>query len=311
MFLAAKNAGASAVKLQKRDNQNIFTKELFTANYENENSFGKTYGEHRLALEFDKFEYQELIDYSKEIGITFFSTAFDLRSFDFLEELQMPFYKIASSDITHLPLLREIAKTGKPIILSTGGASMDDVTRAVDAILLDNSNLVLLQCTAAYPPAHNELNLRVISTFKELYQKLVIGLSSHDNGIAMDLVAYILGARVIEKHFTLNRANKGTDNAFSLEPQGFQKLTRDLKRAYVALGDGKKVVYDSELKPINKMRKKMVYSRSLPAGHVICKDDIEYKSPADGLAPYEFEAFIGKTLCTDVNEEQNLDYKQI
>jgi len=310
MILAAKQSGASAVKLQKRENSKIFTKALFDSPYENPNSFGPTYGSHRNAIEFGEAEYKELISFSKDLGITFFSTAFDLYSLELLEQLEMPFYKVASSDITHLPLLKTMASFGKPMILSTGGATMDDIHRALDAVLPLNNQVVLMQCTAAYPPVHKELNLNVIRTFSETFKDVVVGLSSHDNGIAMDLVGYILGAQVIEKHFTLNRANKGTDNAFSLEPQGLQKLVRDLERARVSLGDGHKVVYDSEKAPITKMRKKIVFSRDLKAGHVLTKDDFEFKSPADALPPYRIDECIGQTLGEDVMIDQDVDLNQ-
>ena len=297
--------------MQKRDNKTIYTKKFFDSPYENKNSFGATYGQHRECLEFGQTEYQQLVEFSKSKGITFFSTAFDLNSFYFLEELDMPFYKIASSDITHIPLIEAVAKTGKPVIISTGGASAEDIDRAASLVLSINEKLVILQCTAAYPPVHEELNLRFIQTLREKYPKQVIGLSSHDNGIAMDLVGYVLGARVIEKHFTLNRANKGTDNSFSLEPQGLAKLVRDLSRAKLAFGDGQKTVFESEKAPILKMRKKMVYRTNLPKGHVIQSEDIGFKSPADGLPPYMVEKFLGKTLLGDVLEDQDLESTQI
>ncbi len=231
------------MKLQKRDNRSLYTREGFNKPYENENSYGATYGEHRESLEFGKAEYEDLIAHAKEIGVTFFSTAFDIPSADFLAELDMPLYKIASADIINTPLLKHVAKAGKPMILSTGGATLEDVKRGYSTVAEINPQVALLQCTAGYPAAWEELDLRVISSYRDLFPDSVVGLSSHDNGIAMAVAAYVLGGRIVEKHFTLNRALKGTDHRFALEPQGLRKLVRDLKRTRVALGDGNKSMY--------------------------------------------------------------------
>lgn len=308
LFKAAKEAGANSVKLQKRDNRSLYTKKLYDSPYDNENSYGDTYGEHREYLEFNKEQYQELQAYAKELGITMFSTAFDFKSADFLADLDMPVYKIASGDLKNVPLLKYVASFNKPMIVSTGGATIDDVQRAYDAIMSVNQQLCLLQCTAAYPVPYEELNLRVITTFRERFPNIVIGLSDHDNGIAMAVAAFVLGARVVEKHFTINRAWKGTDHAFSLEPTGLRKLVRDLKRVPLALGNGVKNTYESEKKPLVKMGKKLVAARDLPAGHILTRDDIAIKSPGDGLPPYELEKILGLVLKEAITEDQDIAY---
>jgi sialic acid synthase len=309
MFAEAKECGADAVKLQKRDNRSLFTKEYYTRPYDNPHSFGTTYGEHREALEFGRSEYLELQAYAKEIGITFFATAFDAPSCEFLADLDMPAYKVASADLTNTLLLRCVAETGKPVIISTGAAVLDDVLRACDSIAEVNPNVAVLQCTASYPPAWDELNLRVITTYRELFPASVIGFSSHDSGIAMALAAYVLGSRIVEKHFTLNRAMRGSDHAFSLEPQGLSKMVRDLRRAKVALGDGTKNMYPCEVEPSVKMAKKLVSTRALPAGHVLTRDDIAAKSPGDGLPPYEIHKLVGRALRHPVEEETTLTFE--
>jgi N-acetylneuraminate synthase/sialic acid synthase len=309
LFAEAKACGAHAVKLQKRDNRSLFTRELFDKPYENENSYGSTYGEHREYLEFGRDEYVELQAYAREIGITFFSTAFDIPSADFLAELDMPAYKIASADIINTPLLRHVAAIGKPVILSTGAATLDDVRRGYDTVAEINPQVAILQCTAGYPAEFDELDLRVIETYRELFPGAVAGLSSHDNGIAMAVAAYVLGARVIEKHFTLNRALKGTDHRFSLEPQGLRKMLRDLQRTRVALGDGKKKMYPSELEPAAKMAKKIVAARDLPAGHALSGEDLALKSPGDGLPPYELDRLVGRRLRHPVLVDSPLTFE--
>jgi 3-deoxy-D-manno-octulosonate 8-phosphate phosphatase KdsC-like HAD superfamily phosphatase len=178
----------------------------------------------------------------------------------------MPAFKIASGDLTNTPLLRYVAALGRPMFLSTGGGTLEDVERAVDTILALNEQLCVMQCTAAYPCEVEELNLGVIETYRERFPELVVGLSDHQSGIAMSIVGYMLGARVIEKHFTLNHAWKGSDHAFSLMPEGMRRLVRDLHRVPDALGDGVKRPLASEERPLEKMGKQLVATRDLPAG---------------------------------------------
>lgn len=286
IFQAAKYAGVSAVKLQKRDNRTLYTREFYDSPYNSENAFGPTYGTHREALEFGESEYRDLKQYAESLGLIFFATPFDFPSVDFLERLGVPCYKTASGDVTNTPLLEYIARTGKPMIVSTGAATLEDVQRAYDTILPHNEQLAILHCTAEYPCDHKDMNLSVVQTYLSEFPEAVIGLSDHDNGIAMSLVAYVLGARVLEKHVTLNRSSKGTDHAFSLEPEGMRKLVRDVGRAAVAMGDGVKRVYDKELSARTKMAKKIVAARDLPVGHTIEPADLAFRSPGDGLPPY-------------------------
>jgi N-acetylneuraminate synthase/sialic acid synthase len=306
LIRAASHAGANAVKFQKRSNRKLFTSAAYDAPYASENSYGATYGLHREALEFGKDEYELCVEEARRCNIDFFSTAFDFESADFLANLDMPAYKIASGDLKSIPLIEYIAKIGKPVVLSTGGGELPDIDRAVEAVLKHNSNLALLQCTAGYPPEYSELNLKVIETFRQRYSDVTIGYSGHDSGIAMSLVAYVLGARVIEKHFTLNRTMKGTDHAFSLEPQGMQKLVRDITRAKLALGDGVKKMYPSEEAPLRKMGKSIFYTKSLSSNSLVREDDIDFRSPGDGIPPYLFREYLGKVLKVDVAKEEML-----
>src|ERR671934_173537 len=266
---AAKECGVNAVKLQKRSNRTLYTREFYEQPYDNELSFGRTYGEHREALELGADDYRRLLAYARERGVTLFATAFDFQSADLLAELDVAAFKFASGDLKNTPLQRHVASFGKPMLLSTGGATMTDVERAVETILPINPQLAVLQCTAAYPASVEDLNLNVIATLRDRFPQLVIGLSDHQNGIAMALVAYMLGARVIEKHFTLDHAWKGTDHAFSLMPEGLRRLVRDLRRAPLALGDGVKRPLPVERKPLEKMGKKLVAARDLDVGHVL------------------------------------------
>jgi N-acetylneuraminate synthase/sialic acid synthase len=311
LFHAAKQCGADAVKLQKRDNRSLYTRAMYESPYENENSFGSTYGEHREALEFGREEYAELKRYTQEIGITLFATGWDYPSVDLLAELEMPAFKVASGDLTNTPLLKYIAKLGKPMIVSTGGGSIEDVQRAYDAIMPINSQLCLLQCVALYPIEPQDMNLRVIETLRSRFPDVTVGLSDHQDGIAMSVLAYALGARVVEKHFTLHRSWKGTDHAFSLEPIGLQKLVRDLHRARLALGSSEKVRLPAEDKALFKMSKKLVAARDLPAGQVLRPEDIAIKSPGDGLPPYEFDNVLGKATLRSLQADEGIAFEDL
>ncbi len=311
LFKAAAECGVDAVKLQKRHNKTLFTKAAYYKPYDNENSFGLTYGEHREALEFGREEYVELQAYARELGVTMFATAFDRISADFLADLDMPAFKLASGDLKNTPLLKHVAEIGKPMIISTGGANMEDVQRAYDTIMPVNQQLAILQCTSSYPAEHPDLNLRVIETFRQQFPENVIGLSDHENGIAMATAAYVLGARLVEQHFTINHTWKGTDQVFSLEPIGMRKLVRDLRRVRQALGDGVKRVYPNEVGPISKMSKKLVAGCSLPAGHVLTEADVAIKSPGDGLPPYELYNVLGKALKRPLAEDEDILFEDL
>lgn len=299
---AAAAAGADAVKFQKRDNKRLFTREGYVAPYVNENSFGATYGEHREALELGADDYRAIQDEAEALGIDFFATAFDLPSVDFLMSLGVPAFKVASFDLTNSPLLERIASTNVPTILSTGGGTQQSVDTAVQVFTDAGTEVAVLQCTSGYPPSFEELNLQVISTFRERYPDLVIGFSGHDSGIAMAVVAFALGGRIVEKHFTLNRAMKGTDHAFSLEPDGLRKMVRDLRRARLAMGDGVKRRYDSEIAPHQKLAKMIVAARDLPEGTVVVESDLDYRSPGTGIPPAGRDLVVGKRLLKAVAE---------
>jgi sialic acid synthase len=311
LLLAARDAGANAVKLQKRDNRSLYTAAMLNKPYDHENSFGRTYGEHREYLEFGGPEYRELQAYARELRISFFATAFDFASADFLHRLDVPAYKIASGDLRNTPLLCHVAAYGKPMIVSTGGGTMDDVQRAYDTIMPINRQLCLLHCTATYPNQPEEMNLRVIATLRERFADVTVGLSDHYNGIALSLVAYMLGARVLEKHFTLNHTWKGTDHALSLEPIGMHKMIRDLQRARVSLGDGTKRILPAEAGAIAKMGKKLVAAHDVPAGQVLTANDVAIKSPGDGLPPYELKGVIGRRTKVSLSVDEDILLEQL
>jgi len=301
IFVAAAKAGATAVKLQKRANKTLYTKAFYDSPYTGPTSYGDTYGEHREFLEFGIKEYVHLQKVAQELGLVFFATAFDIPSAEFLLNLNMPVIKIASGDLRSTPLLQFLSKSDTPLILSTGGADMTHVVRALEDV--DPSRVGLLQCTAAYPADAEEMDLRVIETFRNTFPNTVVGLSSHDRGIAFPVAAYALGARIVEKHFTLDRSMKGTDHAFSLEPSGMEKMVRDLKLTKLALGNGIKKQHEREANGIRKMGKMLVYSNDVSAGSLITFSDFKIVSPNDGISPQEVKNLIGKKISKGVRED--------
>jgi N-acetylneuraminate synthase/sialic acid synthase len=311
MIKAAAECGADAVKFQKRDNKSLYTESMYNKPYDNENSFGLTYGEHREFLEFDWDEYVILKELADAQGVEFMCTAFDLPSVDFLEKLGITSYKVASGDLTNTPLLEYIAKTGKPIFLSTGASVLEEIHIAYDKISGYHDKICLLHATCAYPTEYEDLNLKVISTLRREFPDAIIGYSGHDNGILAAAIAYMLGATVVEKHFTLNHSWKGTDHKFSLEREGLRKQVRDLRRIDACLGDGAKRARECELKAKTKMGKSLYAARDLPTKHVLTEHDIAIKSPGEGLAPYRIEEIVGKRLKTPLRRESLISLEHL
>lgn len=303
MIKTAAQCGVDAVKFQKRDNKSLYTRALYNKPYDNEDSFGLTYGQHREFLEFGWEQYVALKECAEDNGVEFMCTAFDFGSVDFLEKLGINSYKLASGDLTNTPLLEYIAKLKKPIFLSTGASNLEEIRTAYKVITKYHNQLCLLHTVCMYPAEYDQLNLKVIGTLKKEFPDSIIGYSGHDNGILASVVAYMLGARVIEKHFTINHSWKGTDHKFSLEPDGLRKQVRDFKRLDMMLGSPEKKVYEVEKNAKIKMGKSLYAKSVLPAGHVLSAKDITVKSPGGGLEPYNLEQVIGKKLKVALEEE--------
>jgi len=248
----AADAGAQAVKLQKR------TPEISTPAHmrdvPRETPWGTmSYLEYRHRVEFDREQYIEIGDHATLRGLDWFASPWDLPSVAFLEELGVVAHKVASASVTDLELLAALRETGKPVILSTGMSTIEQIDRAVDA--LAGSPLVLLHATSTYPMPPEEANLRAIGTLAARYPRVPIGYSGHERGLQISLAAVSLGARVVERHITLDRTMWGSDHAASLEPTGLQHLVRDIRIIEEALGDGEKRVMPGELAPMAKLRR--------------------------------------------------------
>jgi len=253
LIKTANDIGVDAVKFQVKNIEKSFSQELLDSPYVTENSFGKTYREHKQALEFSKEQLVEIYEFSRKLGIICFSTPFDTDSVDLLETVDNPIYKISSFHVTDMPLLEKVSKTKKPIIMSTGMSSIDEIDKAVELIRKYNDQLILLQCTSCYPTDDKDVNLAVIPSLRNRYS-CPIGYSGHERGLAICTSAVTLGACVIEKHFTSDRSLKGPDHASSIEPIGMKDIVLRSKKIFTALGNSNKFVLDCELKNRQKFR---------------------------------------------------------
>ena len=303
MIIEAAACGVDAVKLQKRDNEKMFTKSILNKSYDNELSYGKTYGEHREHLDwFGEKEFIRFKSVADKHGVLFFATPFEEASAEFLHDLGVPLWKIASCDVKNLPLVKKVAEYGQPMIISTGGADFDDIMKLVLEIHPINPNYALLHCISTYPNTDEVLNLDVIAMLRLCFFNQVIGFSSHHAGILPLMIARTLGASVFEMHFTLNRGFKGTDHGFSLEPQGLRQACIDLKRVKTMLGDGKKEVLPVEKDGFVKKMGKGVYAvRKISKGEEIKREDLTIKSPAGGILPSQIDEIVGKSLICELS----------
>jgi len=294
LITAAHAAGAQCVKFQKRDVDSLFTVAARNRPYTSGNAFAPTYGEHKKFLEFTEEQFVELKQFADHTGILFTASPWDVKSADLLERVGVPFYKVASADLCNWPLLSHILAKGKPVVMSTGMASMAEVSRVVTQAVRVNPRVVLLQCTSTYPTPPGDVNLSVIQTYAREFDGLVVGYSGHENGIALSLAAATLGASVIERHLTQDRSQKGGDHAASLEPGGLRKLVRDIRTVEEARGNGVKRVMPGEEAVLLKLGKSVCSTRKIEEGEVIevgmlcCKSDV-----VAGVKPLDLDSLTG------------------
>jgi N-acetylneuraminate synthase len=251
LIKAAATAGCSAVKFQKRTPELCVPKDQWSK--VRETPWGQmTYIEYKHKIEFGLDEYSEIDKYCKEERIDWFASCWDIPSVHFIEQFNPPVYKMASASLTDFPLLKAVKDLGKPMIISTGMSTMEEIESAVD--FLGTGNLLIAHSTSTYPCPPAELNLNMITTLREKYPLLPVGYSGHETGLSTTLAALVLGACFIERHFTLDRAMWGTDHAASVEVGGMTRLVRDIRDIEDSMGDGKKVVYESEMEPRRRLR---------------------------------------------------------
>lgn len=298
----AKDAGADAVKFQKRKLDALYSKKYL----ENANAGEKTL-RYLLPIlqqvELPERDYYEIVGHCHKVGITFLCSAFDKESADFLDGLGVPAYKVASADLTNLPLLDHLVKKGKPLILSTGMSRMEEVEYTVRFLKERQASFALLHCNSTYPAAFEDINLRFMERLRQF--DVPVGYSGHERGIAVSTVASALGASIIERHLTLDRTMEGPDHAASLEPQGFKKMVRDIRQITEALGTGEEKFFSrGEILNREVLGKSLVAARRIEPGTVISAELIDVKGPALGLSPQYYEELLGKTAERVIEAEE-------
>lgn len=299
----AKKAGADYVKFQTATN--CTSKYAPKAEYQKkETGSNETQLQMALKLRLSLEQHYELFQYCCNVGISYLSTAFDIESIHFLESLNLPFWKIPSGEITNLPYLLEIAKTQKPIIMSTGMAELEEIGAAINVLRENGSGgITLLQCHTDYPTMMENVNLRVINTLSEKFN-LPVGLSDHSIGIEVPIAAVAMGATVIEKHFTLDRGMYGPDHKASIEPDDLKAMVSAIRNIEVALGNGIKRCSPIERKNIVVARKSIVAKRDIKVGEILTEENITTRRPGNGVSPMKWFNVLGTKAVRDFGEDE-------
>ena len=301
--------GANAVKFQMRDNKTLFSTEALLRPYDSTNSFGATYGEHREALELTFEEMKRVRERCYKVGVDFMCTPFDEPSLEKLIILETDVLKVASFDLGNLPLLKAMGQTGLPIVMSVGGGNIHDIQSSIEFLLKMNSTLTILHCVSKYPCPYDELNLNQIETISQQYPNLLVGCSDHFNGILSGPVAYMLGARVFEKHVTFDRSQKGSDHSFALEREGFRKFCRDIRRLPKMLNSPADQKLGQE--PVfKKLGKSIVAKRHIKFGETLSLENLTSQILVEPVIPVrEFHKIIGNKANSNIQIGQALRYE--
>jgi N,N'-diacetyllegionaminate synthase len=304
----AKNAGADIVKFQTAKPELVISKFAEKAEYQKittDSDESQLEMCKKIHLKFE--DYIQIKKYCEDIGIGFLSTPFDLESIAFLEKLGCDIWKIPSGEITNFPYLVKIAKTHKPIILSTGMSTLDEVQVAMD-VLKENGagEITLLHCTTQYPTPYADVNLNAMLTLKNKFG-CKVGYSDHTPGIEIPVAAVAMGASVIEKHFTLDRNMEGPDHKASLEPDELKSMVTAIRNVESAMGDGVKRPAESELENMAVARKSIIAARDIEKGEALTEENLTTKRPGNGISPMRWNEILGKTAIRDFKEDELIE----
>ena len=308
---AAKEAGADCAKFQKRDVANLAIKEVLDAPDSRFPEFGNTYRKIREHVEFSEEQYRELKIYCDQKGIIFMCTAFDVNSADFIDELGVPAFKVASHSLTNLPLLEHIARKGKPMLISTGMSTIDEIDQAVKTIKAHNIPLLVFHCISSYPLQPELANLRIMQTLQQRYPDVPIGYSGHEVGIVISLAAVALGAKAVERHITLDRNMMGFDHKLSVEPEELKRLVQEARIIEKALGSGERRILAPEWVTRRKYHVSIVSVSRIPQGTIITRDMLTLKNPGTGLESRYLPDVIGKRAIVDIKEDTLISFDQL
>jgi len=291
--------GADAVKFQTRNNKYLFSKASYEADYNSENAFAKTYGEHREKLELNIKHLKVLKNDCHKYGVKFMSTPFDELSIDELKKVDVDILKIASFDLGNLPLINRMASLGKPIVISVGGGNSAQIKSSIEILLKHKIEIAILHCVSEYPCPVDRLGLENIKLLKQSFPNIIIGSSDHFNGILSGPVAYLQGARVFEKHVTLDRSAKGTDHSFALEREGFRKFVRDIKRVQKMLKPKPSSEIGNEA-VFKKLGKSIIAYENIKKGQVFTLNNLSGRIFKDQIIPVrDCNNVIGKISKKD------------
>lgn len=297
-------ARMDAVKLTKRDLSQELSASQMSRPYDTPNSFGKTYGEHREFLELDDHQHYDCYQYAKEKGLDFVETLCAIGCLSLLNHFTPDRLKVASRDLTNLPLLDAMAQTKIPIIVSTGMAGDRELGEALETMSKHHNDISILHCVSQYPTEYQNVNLRTITYLQKKYPQFAVGYSDHTVGIATPVAAVAMGAEIIEKHITLDRQMKGTDQAGSLEIDGIYRMMRDIRNLELSFGEEEMKIEDSVKAAREKLERSIATLRELPKGHIITLDDIHLLSPGDGIKWLDKDQVLGKKLAKSFPKDE-------
>ncbi|UYV73508.1 NANS [Cordylochernes scorpioides] len=312
LIKAAKECGADCAKFQKTNLPSRFNRAALNRPYLSANSFGPTYGEHRQYLEFSNEEFRQLQKYTNEIGIIFSASGMDKPSVDFLHQLDVPFLKLGSGDSTNWELQAYTASLGRPVVASTGMQDWSSTCHMYNLLSGLTTNLALLHCVSAYPTPPAECRISLIPVYRREFPKAVIGYSGHEEGFTVTLAAVALGAKIVERHMTLDHHQKGSDHKSSLEPAQFKQMVEQIRQIEAALGTPHKELLPCEMPTFLKLGKSLVTTRSLSAGSVLEADHLCAKvAEPPGLPAQDISRVIGATITRDLAEDESLQQSDI
>lgn len=303
-------SGVDCVKFQKRDVSQMATKYIYENTPTPIPELGETYREVREQHELSLEEFKELKELSESLGLVFMITPFDLQSVEFCEKLKMDCYKIASHSMTDLPTLRKVASLRKPLFISTGMSTPEEVDIAVKTIREHHNDFVLMHCISSYPQKDEDTHLNMIDYLKDRY-KCLVGYSGHEEGIVLTEASVLKKAVAVERHFTLDKRMPGFDHKLSLSPQELFTLCQDIRRIEKALGIPEKKVLVSEMVARNAYRRSLVTVKALKKGHVLRESDLTVKEPGTGIPPYKIDHVAGCKLAVDLDEDVTLEWSHI
>lgn len=301
---AAKEAGADCIKFQTFKSENLVSRSAKKAEYQKMTTGDSSQQDMLKKLELSFDEFIQLKNYCEKVGICFLSTPFDFDSIDFLDSINMPFWKVPSGEVTNLPYLLAIAKTGKPIVMSTGMCTLQEIRAAIDVLQANGAKEIkLLHCNTEYPTPFEDVNLKAMQTMRDEFQ-VEVGYSDHTKGIEVPIAAVSLGATIIEKHFTLDRNMEGPDHKASLEPQELAEMVCCIRNIEKALGSGDKMPSPSEKKNISVARKSIVAKSKIKAGDTLTENNITVKRPGTGISPMKWFEVLGTKAVKDFDEDE-------